>query len=647
MLLKKEIRLGSLADETVELDLFSVACYDYYKDVSKVEVRMEHTSDVELYVGEEIMATNTIDRDAVVEGTYPIDVSENYDIVENDNLTKTFSIIADKYQSLRLNGITVEVEDNVMYVHFMFDEWHYFRSWENHGIEFFIDFTDGTIQFSGCEYVNDTELRWRYDANLEGIDDFMCDVFMNDRYRCIGYADTNVSDLDKYVVVSEIPETACFTDEVYLRKRIVFQKDPECIKWELYEKDCNEGSLIGLSTYRVNYRFKDVNMVSVSVSVPVASVDIPLSVQSGYDMYQEQNINDSFVRNESNGARNGIVEMEKLVYHPVFRLDKGSEHTFSPIHKIKFNLHFRQREEDGWIVKEDGLWNGFWKDSDGKYNLCGDVTQQNAAKFFSYVSNPFEPNVDRGRQSDLLCYLGFNDSDVKYQKSKLKKSFLRLSYYDSPNRANQNLLGYATVFMDSGKVFAKMIRGANRKKLYVKSGEETNTKYDNAKVDKEPCFENHNELSVEYVEEFRLSSQIVVSDRLSEASSEGFYMYLWEDNDNGAVPSDVYMRVDFNHAGYGRVVPMTMPYVYGTNDNHVMSIYDIADKWQNPSAENWGWGVRANEKYSYIHLKYMYDSDSKRHVYYLDPDTYGTGSYYDSTPDELEINLYEPKIRFQ
>ena len=247
----------------------------------------------------------------------------------------------------------------------------------------------------------------------------------------------------------------------------------------------------------------------------------------------------------------------------------------------------------------------------------------------------------------ILIYLGFNDSDVKYQKSKLKKSFLRLSYYDSPNRANQNLLGYATVFMDSGKVFAKMIRGANRKKLYVKSGEETNTKYDNAKVDKEPCFENHNELSVEYVEEFRLSSQIVVSDRLSEASSEGFYMYLWEDNDNGAVPSDVYMRVDFNHAGYGRVVPMTMPYVYGTNDNHVMSIYDIADKWQNPSAENWGWGVRANEKYSYIHLKYMYDSDSKRHVYYLDPDTYGTGSYYDSTPDELEINLYEPKIRFQ
>jgi hypothetical protein len=35
------------------------------------------------------------------------------------------------------------------------------------------------------------------------------------------------------------------------------------------------------------------------------------------------------------------------------------------------------------------------------------------------------------------------------------------------------------------------------------------------------------------------------------------------------------------------------------------------------------------------------------HVYYLDPDTYGFGGYYDSSvPDELNLNLYEPKINF-
>ena len=43
-------------------------------------------------------------------------------------------------------------------------------------------------------------------------------------------------------------------------------------------------------------------------------------------------------------------------------------------------------------------------------------------------------------QSDLLSYLGFTNDDVKYQKSKLKKSFLRISFYDSDNIGNQNLL---------------------------------------------------------------------------------------------------------------------------------------------------------------------------------------------------------------
>jgi hypothetical protein len=641
MLLRKEININKLSDSTIELDLLSVASYDYFKDTNKVEVRVEHNTDINLHEGEQVSVTNVIQRNDALYGRYDINVSENYDIVECDNQAKTFSIIADKFQNLNLEGVMVEVEANVMYIHFVFGDWHYFGSWENHGIDFMVDYLETTIFFTGCEYVSDNELRWRYDANKEGIDNFMCYVFRNDTYKCTGYADEDSDGLDDYAIVDSIPETACFTDEVYLRRRVVLSKTPECIKWELYEKDCNDGTVFGLSAYRLSYKFKGVNSVWVYVTLPLASIEFPLSSVTGNDTFFEQGINENFVTHQVNKAKNKFTEMEKYIYHPVFKVYENMEYVYKPIRVIKFNLHFRQRDEEGWIVKDDGLWNGM-----SENGLYGDVTQTNVVKFFSYMPNSSNWTLDRGRQSDLLCYLGFGNSDVKYQKSKLKKSFLRLSFYDSPNRANQNLLSYSTIFLDAGTIFSRMMKGSNRKGLYVHSGSEFNTTFNDIKVDTEPCFENHNYLDVNTIEQFRLSSQIVVGDRLSESCSDGFYLYLWADNDNGSVPSDVYMRVEFNHAGYGRVVPMTMPYLYGTNDDKIYTMEEIAGIWarNNP---NRGWGIRANEKFSYIHFKYVYDSEAKMHVYYLDPDTYGFGGYYDSSvPDELNLNLYEPKINF-
>lgn len=630
MLLKKELNISTISNTELELELGSVVCYDYFKDNMKVEVRFEHLNEIELFVGETLTITNEIERDSLVEARQ-VFFTENYEIVECDNFLKNFSILADKYNELRLNSISLETEGNVLYLYFSFDEWHYFRSWDNHGIDISIHYRENEITFGGCEYVNDNNIRWRYDANKDNIDDFMCHVFQNDTYKLIGYAEEDSDEIDKYVIVSDIPESACFTDEVYIRKRVVFQEKPECVKWGLYEKDCNEGTISGLSVYRKNFKFQDVNHVYVYVTIPVSNISFPLTLTTGNDTYQEQNIYETFVRDKTSTAKNGIVEMEKIVYHPVSKQNDS----YIPINKIKFNLHFREREKDGWIVKEDGLWNGMTN-----MGLCGDVTSLNDTKFFSYSDNAHDGHVDKGRQSDLLCYLGFNDADVKYQKSKLKKSFIRLSFYDSPNRANQNLLSFSTIYLDSSRIFSKMMSGANKKGTYVKSGSMSNTKYDNAKVDTEPCFTNHYNLDIEQIENFRLSSQVVVCDRSSKNSSEGFYLYLWADDDNGIVPIDVFMRVDFNHAGYGRVVPMTMPYLDGSNANRIYSMEEIAEIWNT----NGGWGIRTNEKFSYIHFKCVYDSTTRKHVYYLDNDTYGTSTYEDGTPNELELNLYEPKI---
>ena len=125
--------------------------------------------------------------------------------------------------------------------------------------------------------------------------------------------------------------------------------------------------------------------------------------------------------------------MEKDVYYPVIK-DGDS---FSDVYTLRFNLHFREHRGDNWLVDGNSFWNGVTQ-KNGNISINKDITNNNV--------------------SDLLCFLDFNNNDVRYQKNKLKKSFLRLSFYDSMNPANQNMLGYSTIFLDSGNLFSKYVR---------------------------------------------------------------------------------------------------------------------------------------------------------------------------------------------
>ena len=59
-----------------------------------------------------------------------------------------------------------------------------------------------------------------------------------------------------------------------------------------------------------------------------------------------------------------------------------------------------------------------------------------------------------------------------------------------------------------------------------------------------------------------------------------------------------------------------------------------------------GYTIKKYKKFSYIRLKYCYDKDNRRHVYFLDPEYYGN-LYNDQNPTSiLNINLYEAKVRF-
>lgn len=375
------------------------------------------------------------------------------------------------------------------------------------------------------------------------------------------------------------------------------------------EREEKEGNLKGCQVLRDNFLFTEKTDTTFWSNRSTVSIDIPFSSSFETNLYQMDLIKEKFVDKTKKEVINRIVDLERDVYYPsVYDVNNKYSHD---IYTIKFNLHFREHRGDDWTVTNDTLWNGV---EDNRINK--DITDDNV--------------------SDLLMFLGFNNEDVRYQRNKLKKSFLRLSYYDSPNPANQNLLMYSTIFVNSGELFSKYARYGEEEGYTLISFDEKgeyvlSTDKKGIGVDKE--YDG-------FIEEKRLSSQFVVKDKnTSKSSSEGFYLYLWKE-DETPIPQDIYMKVEFNHSGFGRTIPFMMPYSENSDgEKSIKSFQNIVDDFTNPEQ---AYTMSDYLKYSYIHLKYVYDVENQKHRYFIDPQTYGTQVV--SQDNELIINLYEAKI---
>ena len=398
--------------------------------------------------------------------------------------------------------------------------------------------------------------------------------------------------------------------------------------------------------FRDNFVFT-IGMFQLFLDRAMATISLPIEQKFANDLYQDDNIREHFTNAEIKKSINKITEMEKDVYHPVIWETKSDENHGSvknEVYKLRFNLHFRTHRGDDWLADADGFWNGVDAKDPNNLTFIKD--------YFTYINQE--------KQSDLLTYLNFSNKDVRFQKNKLKKSFLRVMFFDSMNPANQNMLAYYTVFMNSGEYFSKYARyieSDGYKKIDKDPDNDGN--YDNAKtglvgirVDREPTYTAKKKnitstTNADDIEEVRLSSQLVVEDKyMSDASSEGFYLYLWKDNFLGTYPQNIYMKVEFNHAGYGRTIPFMCPFKDPTKNegNGFKSFSEILNDW---SIDDTKYGIVKYSKYSYIHFKYKYDKISERHVYYLDDEFYGTepnigGVYFED--NAITINLYEAKI---
>ena len=283
----------------------------------------------------------------------------------------------------------------------------------------------------------------------------------------------------------------------------------------------------------------------------VLDVDFNIKENFNVSLLKNDYYKDFYVENVINENINEIVDMEKQIFIP--KLEKYDSN--SMVNEIKINLKIRERNH-GWnsTLLED-TWYG-----------------------------------DKDNSMTTITGIGFDISDIKYQKSSLKKSFIRLSFYDTPHRGNQKLLYYSTVFLDINKIF--------------------NDFYSNDKIsDLEFIIKN----SFDY-----------------NACSEGYYLYLFPKLAKKDIPTTIYMKVEFNHAKYGKTITFVLP----SDDDYKNGYTNINSQ-----------GTEGIEKLFndlYIKVNIMYDSKNNKYIWYIPDNKKSKINDYDNK--RITMTLYEPIV---
>jgi 5-bromo-4-chloroindolyl phosphate hydrolysis protein len=324
---------------------------------------------------------------------------------------------------------------------------------------------------------------------------------------------------------------------------------------------------------------------------------IPLSINTSFSVGDKNNTARMFLEDIKSEILPEVIDNEKRQFSPAIKR-KGY---FKFAQEIVFNLHFRERtdfsEANAFRTGDEMVWNGFT---------------------ISERTNSLVKNLT-GKSDDLadeLDKIGFTEDDIKYQKNKLKKSFIRLSFYSSNNPLSRELLYYSTIFLDTNA-------------LYKTYGQIINKGISDIFNEKE------------FDKALRLACNFTVRNKYdSRRSSEGFYLYLFPNEVEENTERTIYMKVEFNHAGYGKMVPMMLPRSNGDNGAPLQSnspefplsflLIDGDGKMDNNFS-----------RYSecvMIPIKIKYDEYLNSYIYYF--------PWFNRNDEEkITINLWEPRMR--
>ena len=403
--------------------------------------------------------------------------------------------------------------------------------------------------------------------------------------------------------------------------------------------------------------------------VDTAHIHIPVKFDMNVanNMIQEEVVEEDFYAVEKKRAINPIVDMEKDTYIPKYitsnnGLYNGSDTDFLPISEMEINLHFRTRNLDNWRVN----------DGNADVSMSGHSDNWFVTDFYPYSGMIATHGEILQNTSDLMGLLYFTNDDIYYQKNKVGKSFLRFSYYDSPDPNTQSLLATSTVFMDEHRMFKKYIDNS-RKNIYDYGIVEGNPY-----PDEELKRSVNNKISVmteligkhrykpkrtEYeaseisasslsADTRRISSRMIINNKYeTDTSSEGFYLYIFKEYSENLHPKPIYMKVEFNHAGVGRTIPFIVPMHWvdaaaETYKNNVVNIKNPDRRLRLSAATDvtemkTGYPLSYVYAQTYIPLYAVYDFKKKEYGYVFDERYIGKPA---DNNGRIILNLFELKI---
>ena len=348
---------------------------------------------------------------------------------------------------------------------------------------------------------------------------------------------------------------------------------------EYYFDSTSELNLSWLYIIEDNRLISNINSVqSIKIVESIIYVRFNVPLTSSYaSELQDEDITKQFFEQKKKELIPEIVDYEKRCFSPYYTTKytdtEGNELVgYKPINSITFNLFLRDRSgSDNWTSNDTKYWN--------QYKDTSKIKNESFTIDNDFGADDLYDNKEFG-----ITGIGFDEDDIKYQKKKLSKSFIRLSFYNSNNPLNQMLLFYSTIFFDTNVLFNNYINGRKTRASF--------TVYNRYNRDK---------------------------------SSEGFYLYLFPEY----IGKTIYMKVEFNHAGYGRTIPLVyikngklpISYMFKKENGKVITKNDLSDLYND----------------MYIPITIGYDEINNDYIYSYDVPIRAIG-------EETVINLYEPKI---
>jgi hypothetical protein len=408
-------------------------------------------------------------------------------------------------------------------------------------------------------------------------------------------------------------------------------------------------------------------------------IKLPLEMNVANNAMQEDIVTRDFYEAEKKKAINSIVDMEKDVYVPMYmdkdKLYSGSQTVFHPVTDIDINLHFRTRDLTSWKVN----------DGDTNAEVSGVTDNWFCTDFYPY-KQILETVNDDGKtvmnSSDLMSLLFFDNDDIFYQRDNVGKSFLRFSYYDSPDPNTQSLLCTSTVFMDEHSLYKKYLDNSRRnirdygviqEQKFETSATTDGTEYvvipqvitdtsgdvinrisvatEVLKGSHDPKRKEYNvshiDLNEMYNDTRRISSRFRITNKYNtDTSSEGFYLYMFREYSENLRPKPIYMKIEFNHAGIGKTIPFIVPMKWsgGTEtDNEYFPERKLTLSGSDLEELKKGYPLSYVYAQTYIPLYAVYDYKNKQYAYVFD-DRYIDRETLDKE-NKIRLNLFEIKIK--